>query len=184
MKAIIMSHERGGSYVMDKEGFFEFVKGYAAQPIGTEIEIASHPLIAPSRVVPAITCLILVAALSIFAYLWNTVNYSVYMDINPSIELQFNALDKLKNATPLDEDGAELLEGLKLSGSAADIVLTLINSAEQKGYLEAGNDGISVAIKVVARGGRAYDAYVSTITAMLDIHQKSSFTTVEGSSMD
>ncbi|MCL1982254.1 MAG: hypothetical protein FWG53_04050, partial [Clostridiales bacterium] len=39
MKAILMSHEHGGSYVMNQDGCFQFVKGYASQPVGTQIDI-------------------------------------------------------------------------------------------------------------------------------------------------
>ena len=39
MKAIIMSHEDGGSYCIDSTGSFHFVKGYENVDIGTEITI-------------------------------------------------------------------------------------------------------------------------------------------------
>ena len=40
MKAIIMSHENGGSYCIDSTGSFHFVKGYENVDIGTEITIS------------------------------------------------------------------------------------------------------------------------------------------------
>ena len=39
MKAIIMSHEKGGSYCIDSNGSFHFVKGYTNVAVGTEIII-------------------------------------------------------------------------------------------------------------------------------------------------
>ena len=39
LKAIIMSHENGGSYCIDSTGSFHFVKGYENVEIGTEITI-------------------------------------------------------------------------------------------------------------------------------------------------
>ena len=39
MKAIIMSHENGGSYCIDNTGSFHFVKGFQDKAIGTEITI-------------------------------------------------------------------------------------------------------------------------------------------------
>ena len=39
LKAIIMSHENGGSYCIDSTGSFHFVKGYEDVDIGTEIVI-------------------------------------------------------------------------------------------------------------------------------------------------
>ena len=37
MKAIVLSHENGGSYCIDSTGSFHFVKGYENVDIGTEI---------------------------------------------------------------------------------------------------------------------------------------------------
>ena len=39
MKAIVMSHENGGTYCIDSTGSFHFVKGYQDVEIGTEITI-------------------------------------------------------------------------------------------------------------------------------------------------
>ena len=39
MKAVIMSHENGGSYCIDSTGSFHFVKGFEDKDIGTEITI-------------------------------------------------------------------------------------------------------------------------------------------------
>ena len=39
MKAIILSHENGGTYCIDSTGSFHFVKGYESMDIGTEITI-------------------------------------------------------------------------------------------------------------------------------------------------
>ena len=46
MKAVIMSHEDGGSYCIDSTGSFHFVKGYEDVDIGTEIIIQTKK---PSR---------------------------------------------------------------------------------------------------------------------------------------
>ena len=184
MKAIIFSHEDGGTYVMDSDGSFRFVKGYTTQPIGAEIEIKNQTPVYFMKIMPAAACFILVITLSIFTLMWNTVNYSVYVDINPSVELMFNSFNRLKTAIPINEDGEELLDGLKLNGSVADIVITLINSAEQKGYLDARGGTIAVLITVVARGNRSTEEYVSAIKASLDENKKSGFTLVESCSME
>ena len=39
MKAVILSHEDGGSYCIDSTGSFHFIKGYENEEIGTEITI-------------------------------------------------------------------------------------------------------------------------------------------------
>ena len=184
LKAIIFSHERGGSYVMDSEGGFDFVKGYTAHPVGAEIEISLKPPISLMRVASLAACFVLVISLSIFAYLWNTVNYSVYMDINPSIEMQFNGLNRLKTTIPINEDGKQLLDDLKLSGSAADTVPAVITAADEKGYLNVVGDETAVLITVVVRNGSSPDKYIESIRTALANNNMLSFTSVEGSSTE
>ena len=129
MKAIILSHERGGSYAMDREGGFRFVKGYASQPIGTEIELQTQYYRNYRRLAAIAACFALVFALSGFAWLWTSESCVVYVKINPSVELVFNGFNRLKAAKPLNEDGAALLKGLKLKGSLGDVIVLLINEA-------------------------------------------------------
>jgi len=183
LKAIIFSHEKGGSYVMDSEGFFDFVKGHTKQAIGTEIEIAdiaSHPPITLMRIMSYAACFVAVISLSIFAYLWNTVNYSVYVDINPSIEMRFNAVNKLKTTLPVNEDGTKLLSGLKLNGSAEDAVPALILAADEKGYLSITDSETAVLVTVVVRRGGSPNALISSIMTALDNHNMHGFVSVEG----
>jgi len=184
MKAIVFGHERGGTYVMDREGSFRFVKGHTARPVGSEVDINTQAPITFMRIASIAACFMLVLSLSLFVIMWNTVDYSVYVDINPSIELEFNSFDKLKSAIPLNEDGAKLLEVLKLKGSVSDIVLSLINAAEQEGYLINDGDNPAVLVTVVARGRKTPEAYISAIRAILDEYWKSGIAIVEGGNTD
>jgi len=187
LKALIFSHENSGSYVMDCEGFFDYVKGFTKQPMGAEIEIADIPLRPPvtiMRVMSYAACFIVVISLSIFAYLWNTVNYFVYVDINPSVKMQFNGVNKLKTTLPTNEDVSQLLDGLKLSGSAAETVPALILAAGEKGYLNLEDRETAVLITVVARRGGSPDAFVSAIKAALDNHNMLGFISINGCSED
>jgi len=170
---------------MDSDGFFDFVKGYTSRPIGGEIEIAdipSHPPITLIRVISYAACFVVVISLSIFAYMWNTVDYSVYMDINPSVDMQFNSFKRLKSITPINEDGTQLLDGLKLSGSVAETVPALIMAADEKGYLSVVDGETAVLISVVARHGGSSDAFIASIIAALDKHNMLGFTSIEGCS--
>ncbi|MCL2150918.1 MAG: hypothetical protein FWH50_01675, partial [Coriobacteriia bacterium] len=123
MKAIIISHEDDGSYVMDREGSFRFVKGYSSRPVGMEIEIAAKAPTSRMRLTAIAASFFLVLALTGFAWTWNTQKYSVYMDINPSLELVFNGFDRLIAVNALNEDGETLLRDLNLRGMPGDAVL-------------------------------------------------------------
>jgi len=122
MKAIILSHERGGSYALDRNGCYQFVKGHTARPVGEEIELALRPQIQYAKIASIAAGFIMVVLLGSFSWLWNAESYSVYVDVNPSVELVFNNLNQLKAAKPLNEDGAKLLADLKLKGNPGDVV--------------------------------------------------------------
>ena len=186
MKAIIMSHEHGGSYVMDKEGCFQFVKGFTMQPIGAEIEIKAQitPLFSYARTVALAASLIFAIALGSFAWLWNTENFSAYVDINPSIELVFNNLSRLKEVKPLNEDGAALLQGIKLPRTPGDAVVALIKEAEQQGYLQTQGDLPPVFIMIAARGNKNPEKYLTSICDALEKNELQDLADVDSCNED
>ena len=59
MKAIIMSHERGGSYVLERSGSFRFVNGYTSRLIGTEIELKPQVLVSYRRITAMAACFVI-----------------------------------------------------------------------------------------------------------------------------
>ena len=179
MKAIIMSHENGGSYVMDREGNFRFVRGSMSLPVGTEIAMKSQATVIYLRNSAIAACIAVVALLSSFALIWNTEKYSVYVDINPSVELVFNNFNRLKAAKPLNEDGAELLKGLSLKGKPEDVIVNLIKSAEEKGFLNPGGDTAAVLITVTAKGGKAPEEYRELIDAVITSNNMQGYVDVQ-----
>jgi len=101
MKAIIFSHDRGGSYVMDREGCFHFVKGYTSHPIGAEIELklqAVPNLKKIRRIAAFAACFLVVLSLGYFTLMWNFISG----DIGQSNEFFFIADDiPLSRAPPV-----------------------------------------------------------------------------------
>jgi len=129
MKAIIISHENGGSYVMEKSGSFRFVKGYDSRPIGTEIELNPRPVVHFPRLAATVAaCLVMTAVLGVFARLWTAESYFIYVEANSSVQLVFNRFNRLIDARPLNESGEEVLRDLSLRGSPEDVVVSLIST--------------------------------------------------------
>ena len=184
MKAIVFGHERGGTYVMDREGTFRFIHGYTSQPIGSEIKIKDKPPINLARIASIAACLILVISFSLIALMWNLTSHYVYVDINPSIELQFNRFDRLRTANPLDENGAMLLDGLRLRGSADDIVVALINEAKEKNFIDTIDGEQVVLVTVVSISGRSTEAQETAISLALENQGMLRFTIVESCDME
>ena len=146
MKAVILSHEDGGTYVLDKTGSFKFVKGYEAHDIGEEIDLKPEFSAAIKtkrrakinyfKPLALAACLIMVFVLGGVTWMWNSQSHSIYVDINPSVELTFNRFNRLMSIRPLNDDGEEFLQDLNLRGAPEDVVVSLINEAKQNGYTE------------------------------------------------
>ena len=184
MKAIVLSHERGGTYVLDSDGSYRFIHGSASLPIGTEIKIKDNPPVNIARIASIAACLILVISFSLTAWLWSQTSHYVYIDINPSVELQINHFCKLKTANPLNDDGSVLLSDLRLNGSADDIVIALIKEAMEKNFIGEINSDPVVLITVVSAGRGSTDALITAIRSTLDKHGMSSFVIVASCSPD
>jgi len=165
-----MSHEAGGSYVLDSEGSFVFVKGHDFREIGAEIELNPVIPINLARLSAIAACFVVFVVTAIFGWLWNSPGYSVFVDINPSVETVFNRLDRPRHVKPLCYDGAALISGISLRGDPATVVVSLIEEARQKGFLEEAGDSVSVFITVVARNGRNPERYADSISLGLERH--------------
>ena len=63
LKAIIMSHENGGSYCIDSTGSFHFVKGFQNVAIGTEITIKKKKPIYLRKLFIACAAIAIIAAI-------------------------------------------------------------------------------------------------------------------------
>jgi len=76
-------------------------------------------------------------------FAWATPTAYLSVDINPSVELGINALDRVVKVQALNEDGTAILEGLRVKGMQVDEAVSLIvDAAADQGYIEA--DGSSI----------------------------------------
>ncbi|MDR2956626.1 MAG: hypothetical protein LBU61_00390 [Coriobacteriales bacterium] len=168
MKAVIISHEDNGTYVLDRTGSFRYVKGYATKPVGLEIELTAQPVqINRIRTMAVAASFVLALMVGSFAWLWNAEKYSVYMDINPSVVMKFNYFDQLIAVDPVNHDGEILLADLVLKGPACDVVITLIQAAEQDGYLDMKSDPPLVLITVIANNSNVAEKQTVAIVDAL-----------------
>ncbi|MBQ8974528.1 MAG: hypothetical protein IJ072_02255, partial [Oscillospiraceae bacterium] len=51
---------------------------------------------------------------------------SVYMDVNPGIELDINSRNKVISAQGINSDGRRVLEGMKLKGTDVDVAVNAL----------------------------------------------------------
>ena len=188
IKAVVLSHERGGSYVLCSNGDFRFAKGHTSQSIGAEIEIESKPMGNYFKIVAMAACLALAIVIGVFACLWNlrsnAERYFIYVDINPSVELTFNNQNELETVKPLNNDGVALIEELNLKGTPADVVIALLQEADMKGYLDDQGDCPLVFITITAKNDALSKAIKGAIEAALNDNNLQNIAIVEIDNMD
>ena len=62
MKALVLSHENGGSYLLESTGSYLFSKSFTHMPIGSEVEIKSnYGKERLTRLIVPVACVALVA---------------------------------------------------------------------------------------------------------------------------
>ena len=96
----------------------------------------------------ACLCLMIGAAFSFFSYRANhTVDATVSLDVNPSIEIEVNKKDRVIQVIPLNEDGRNIIGDLDFSGSELKVtVYALIGSMVQNGYLSELSNSILISV--------------------------------------
>lgn len=100
------------------------------------------------QLVAACLALVLVGGGGAYYYQANAVASVVSLDVNPSIELKVNQKEKVLSATPMNEDGAALLEGMDLKGTQADVAMyAIIGALLQHGYVDELANSILITVE-------------------------------------
>lgn len=78
----------------------------------------------------------------------NAVASLVSLDVNPSIQLEVNKNEKVLSATPMNDDGAEILDGMDLKGTQADVAMyAIIGSLLQHRYVDELANSILITVE-------------------------------------
>ena len=78
----------------------------------------------------------------------NAVASLVSLDVNPRIQLEVNKNEKVLSATPMNDDGAEILDGMDLKGTQADVAMyAIIGSLLQHGYVDELANSILITVE-------------------------------------
>ena len=102
-------------------------------------------------IIPAVAaCLLLVAGISGGVFYSNNfaVESVIGIDVNPGIELTVNKNDKVLSASAVNEDGAQVLDGMELKSTDLKVAVNaIIGSMVQHGYVVDENSGILVTVQ-------------------------------------
>lgn len=106
----------------------------------------------------------------------NAVASLVSLDVNPSIQLEVNKNEKVLSATPMNEDGAEILADMDLKGTTADVAMyAIIGSLLQHGYVDELANSILITVEDddQARGEKLQQELTAQADAALENAQVS-----------
>lgn len=100
----------------------------------------------------------------------NGVASIVSLDVNPSMELKVNKNEKFLSATPMNDDAKEILDGMNLKGTQADVAMNaIIGSLLQHGYVDELANSILITVEDddQARGEKLQQALTQQADAAL-----------------
>lgn len=90
-----------------------------------------------------IVVLMLVAMLAVTGVILNQPAYAFKMDVNPSIEIKANRLERVVEIIPLNEDARNLLKDFKLTDKSLEKTIEdLADLMVLKGYISGGKDNL------------------------------------------
>lgn len=122
--------------------------------------------------------LVLAAGIGGYSWLFVPVSY-VSVDVNPSVELELNRLDRVVAAEAYNDDGEKVLDALSLKGKTyTDAIDALVESEELKIYL---TEDAEITFTVAADGSRKsrLEAGVETCAGHFEYNSQSVSTDVE-----
>ena len=99
---------------------------------------------------------IIVALIAVLAYggvKLTEPSYSLTMDVNPSIEIVSNRLDKVVEVNPLNDDARQMLKGFEIKDNdLTDTIEDLADLMVLTGYISGGEDNL---VMITVNDGKA-----------------------------
>ena len=100
----------------------------------------------------------------------NTVASVVSLDVNPSVTLNVNARETVLSATPVNEDGGDILAGMDLTGVQLDVAMNaIVGALLTQGYVDELANSILITVEDddVGRGARLQQELTDQADAIL-----------------
>jgi len=176
MKGLVCDIDSKGTVILTEQGEFVRIPREESHIIGGRIECvrgAAGGAAAPSAVrrrgaarrrfreaVAAAACIAAILGGYLFCDRWQTVEFSVYMDINPSIRMEVNTLGRLVEVSPVNRDGLAFLREVDIKGDLAAGLKTAAREASARDLIQSGGIGIAVVT--------ADDAKVRKVTDVIE----------------
>lgn len=125
----------------------------------------------------AAAAIVLIAVSGFAINRWNVsnrVNSRVILDVNPSIQLNVNAKEKVISVEPKNDDGRKILGDMDLKNTDLDVAVNaLLGSMLQNGYLSDIQNAILVSVENddLAKGAQLQEKLTKAIEQILNSNQ-------------
>ena len=171
-KGIIISHDKGGSYVLMNNGTFRFVKGYTRYSVGDEIDLdpeEAHRRLRLIRLMLPAACISLVFIFAGFYYALLVEVHTIYIKINPGVELNFNRVNRLVSVNPVNDDGVFIVDYLQLRGTPENVVVSIVRGIHEHNHPILEEFPVLL-IAIATRGGLPAQELEHSVNAALYMH--------------
>ncbi|OJV64573.1 MAG: hypothetical protein BGO41_13270 [Clostridiales bacterium 38-18] len=182
-KGIVLSVHENYSIILTNDNQYKRIKNKAGLLVGQKIWVNSEDLYTANnniismfnrRSIVAAAALIAIVFSSLFGLNLYQMSYAtatvVTIDINPSVQLELNANDKVLRYTALNEDAASLaLEAIK-GMSVEDAVETVVSLAIENGFIDSEDliDDYVLVTTIPVKRSLKNDVTVSNIESKLE----------------
>ncbi|ABR46331.1 hypothetical protein Amet_0088 [Alkaliphilus metalliredigens QYMF] len=163
-KGCVMEIRKNTMVIMTDDCLFTEIKKKRQAEVGTEILFHSTEIVNPKKgkiqpwmLMAASVLLVLITSLY-GINLWQ-MNYQVHalltVDINPSIQMEVNANNKVIKVTPLNED-AKTLPLQELKNQSVELALEeLVNLSKEQGYIPFGDENYILVARILLKESKA-----------------------------
>ncbi len=135
MQGIVVEIEKKDAVILTKDGLFKKVKNMNYK-IGQKIAIKESRKTGSKLIMGAASMVAAAAICTIGAFAYYTPTDYVSLDVNPSVEYSINMFDRILNVKAVNDDGEELLIGLKLNHKTIAVAVEeTIDKLVADGYL-------------------------------------------------
>ncbi|HYE09260.1 MAG TPA: anti-sigma factor domain-containing protein, partial [Patescibacteria group bacterium] len=166
MKAIVAEIDKKQMIVITDKGDFIKVKRQMSVGIGDEIELKPQKInLTYRRLASMAACFLACIFLTTGVYAYYTPYSYVSVDINPSIALSLNRLERVIAVNPLNEDAVNLIKNTKgLKNQDIDAALSsIIESASEEGYIDEQTEN-QIMVVVSAKNPKQEEELAAMVT--------------------
>ncbi|NLM11445.1 MAG: hypothetical protein GX213_11850 [Clostridiaceae bacterium] len=174
MKGIIVEKGHDYSVLLLSDGTFKNIKKCRSHRVGDVIyteDVIKEELFHLKKFTAMIAAVFVAVFLGTGVYIWATPVQYINIDINPSVELTINRLDRIIKVKSLNDDGQKLINSISINTHHYETGISeVICAAKNLGYLQdEGDILISISSSDLKRGEKTQETIKGKVDEKIEI---------------